>query len=105
MADLMEFVKERQGELSNEKYANTIGLTGTTLWRYHAGKTNIDVSGIQKFSEFYIKKEDAQMIGALIAYSLGIKLEVEEINKIGEILLPIFRNAGAAEQNSKNNSR
>lgn len=86
MAKLMELIKVRQGDLSNEKYANEIGLTGTTLWRYHEEKTELNARNIKKLAQYYAKKKDFEMIGALASYALDLETDLDSLTVVGQLL-------------------
>lgn len=92
MADLMRLVKIRQGTLSNEKYAAQIGLTGSTLWRYHNGQSRVDLDATQKLAVYFANTNDIEMLGALVAYAIGIDPDKNGLERIGETLLNLYVN-------------
>ena len=63
MNELMELLRQRQGKMSDEEYANKIGLRGSTLWRYYNGKCTIGTEALQKLAVEFAKKNDKVMLG------------------------------------------
>jgi len=92
MSGLMELIKVRQGDVSNEKYANLIGLTGVSLWRYHNDKSEINLEAIQKLGAFFANNNDPEMVGALAAYALGLPVDNTALGAIGETVLKTLKN-------------
>lgn len=96
MVDVMELLKTRQGEKSDEQFANEIGLRGSTFWRYHNGKSDINMQAREKLIQYFAARGDTEMVGALLAYKAGRHLEKEELNSLGRCFLS-FAN-GSKEQ-------
>lgn len=70
MAELMKMIKERQGDLSTEEYANKMGIRQATLWRYYKSERNISIDIIRRLARFYRQQGDSVMLEALSAYAL-----------------------------------
>ncbi len=66
---LLELLKDRQGPLSIEAFANKMDLRAATLSRQYAGKRNIGVPALHKYAAHF--RDDTEMIEALAEYALG----------------------------------
>lgn len=97
MVDVMELLRTRQGKRSDEQFANEIGLRGSTFWRYHNGKSDINMQAREKLIEYFSALGDTEMVGALLAYKAGRHLEKEELNSLGRLFLG-FANGNKKEQ-------
>lgn len=89
MTELMELLRQRQGKMSDEEYANKIGLRGSTLWRYYNGKTTIGTEALQKLASEFASKNDPVMLGALAAYALGLPSDASKLEELGTHLLEL----------------
>lgn len=89
MTELMELLKQRQGKMSDEEYANKIGLRGSTLWRYYNGKSTIGTEALQKLATEFANKNDTIMLGALAAYALGLPSNAAKLEELGTHLLEL----------------
>ena len=83
MEALMELLRDRQGKMSNEQFANMVGLRGATLGRCYRGESILGTSALQKFASEFVKRGDMVMLGALAAYALGISVETAKLEKVG----------------------
>lgn len=83
MAELMQLIKERQGETPNEVYANLMGIRGNTLHRYHIKDREIGLEALRKLFNFYRQQGDVEMLKALGAYAFKVQPDQLEI-KINE---------------------
>lgn len=70
MAELMKMISCRQGELSNEKYARNLDVSGTTLFRWHKGERAPNLDAIRNMAKYYKQLGDAEMLDALASYAL-----------------------------------
>lgn len=70
VAQLMEKVKARQGEMSNERYARNFDVSGTTLFRWHKGERQPDLYAVRAMARYYTAQKDKEMIRALTSYAL-----------------------------------
>ena len=86
--DLKELIKLRQEQMSmsNEKFANVVGLVGSTVWRWYEGNT-ISLSARMKLIEYFAALNDYEMIGALLAYQCGRELTTEQHVELGRVFL------------------
>lgn len=87
MSDLLKLFESRQGDLSDEKYANQIGLTGSTLWRYKKGKSDINTAARRTLIRYYSRLNDEEMIGALLAYKTDGQLSQPQLIELGRLFL------------------
>lgn len=90
--NLIELVKNRQGQLSlsTEKYANLVGLTTSTLWRFYNKKGNFNITFIRKLACFYAAADDIEMIGALAKFSLLLSTtNLSNLKQIGSLILDV----------------
>jgi transcriptional regulator with XRE-family HTH domain len=71
MTELMKMIRERQGGLSTEEYANKMGIRQATLWRYYNMERKISLDILQRLARFYREQGDSVMIEALSAYAIG----------------------------------
>ena len=71
MAELMKMIKDRQGEMSTEEYANKMGIRQVTLWRYYNSDRKISIEVLRRLARFYKQQGDTAMLEALSAYALG----------------------------------
>lgn len=70
VAELMEMISRRQGDLSNEKYARNLDVSGTTLFRWRKGERAPNLEAIRNMARFYKQQGDTEMLDALSAYAL-----------------------------------
>lgn len=72
MAEIIKMIKSRQeqAEVSTEKYANRIGITGAALWRYYNTNREMDLGVIRAMGKFYQAQNDQEMINALKEYAV-----------------------------------
>jgi hypothetical protein len=87
MADLMELLELRQGNDSDEKFANRMDLRGSTFWRYKNRKSAIDMEAREKMIQFFAERHDAEMVGALLAYRTGVTLSEPDLSELGRVFL------------------
>ena len=84
--DLKELIRDRQGELTNEKFANVVGLVGSTVWRWYEGNT-ISLLARLKLIEYFAALNDYEIVGALLAYQCGRELTTEQHVELGRVFL------------------
>lgn len=72
MAEIVRMIKTRQEQanVSTEKYANRIGITGAALWRYYNTPREMDLKVIRAMGRFYREQGDQEMINALKEYAV-----------------------------------
>lgn len=70
MAQLVKMIKQRQGDMSMEEYANKVGLRGATLSRYYNEEREIGLTAIRKLALYHA--DDPEMLRALSSYALGM---------------------------------
>jgi len=88
MAQLMELLNERRAGMSYERFAqHKLGISGSTFWRYDQGEASIGVDALQKMAERFIEAGDTIIVGAMIAYALGIDVDMDRLNRIGKCLI------------------
>ncbi len=87
MAELIELLRDRQGKMSNEQFANMVGLRGATLGRCYRGESILGASALQKFASEFVKRGDMVMIGALAVYALGLSVDTARLEKVGVSLV------------------
>lgn len=87
MAQLMELLDKRRGDLPDEKFAVArLDISASTFSRYRRG-TKVGVEGIQKMLPVFIESNDAEMVGALAIYALGLEVPDNKLAEIGQIIL------------------
>ena len=74
MAELVKMLRDRQGEMSIEEFANKMNLRGATLFRYYSGERKISLPSVRKMADYFDRLDDSEMIQALASYSLGKNL-------------------------------
>lgn len=94
MSDVLKLLELRQGDKSNEQYANEMGLRGTTLWRYKKGQSEINTATRKKLMEYYAARQDAEMVGALLVYKTGSQLSSSQLAEIGRYYLQSIKPVG-----------
>lgn len=75
MADLMDLIKQRQGAMSIEEFANKIGTRGATLSRQYAGERDLGIDVLRRYAAYFKQQNDREMLEALASYALGFDLE------------------------------
>lgn len=70
VAELMEMISRRQGEMSNERYARNLDVSGTTLFRWRKGERAPNLETIRNMAKYYKQQGDTEMLDALSAYAL-----------------------------------
>lgn len=85
--DAIKLLKERQGDLSDKKFANRMGLSGTSLWRYKNGQSDINAIARQKMVEYFARQGDAEMVGALLVYRSGYAPNRSKCVELGDVFL------------------
>jgi hypothetical protein len=92
MAGLMELLNQRRGNRSYEAFANReLGISGSTLWRYDQGKTDIGIDALHKITQNAVKNNDTILLGAIISYATGLSAEVNDLDRIGSCLLELTK--------------
>jgi hypothetical protein len=76
MAELMEMIKARQGEMSIEEFANKMGTRAATLSRQYNGERNLGVDALRRYAAYFRQQNDAEMLKALASYALGFELDI-----------------------------
>ena len=76
MAELIKLLKQRQGEMSMEEYANKMGTRTSTLHRQYSGGRNLSIDILQRYAVYFREKGDQEMIDALASYALGFDVEI-----------------------------
>lgn len=90
VSELMEFVRDRQGGRSIERYANLLGFRGSTLSRYYTGQRRIGIDVLHKLAKNAKERQDTILLGALISYALDLGIsDKDELARIGSCLLEI----------------
>lgn len=89
MSELMELLELRQAGKSNEQFANEMGLRGSTLWRYHNGKSDIDSESRRKMVQYFSQRGDMEMVGALLIYKTGSELNTDGLQRLGKCFLDL----------------
>ena len=87
MKELMELLEKRQGNKSNEQFANEIGFRGSTMWRYKNGKTGINNQKREMMIRYFSERGDTVMVGALLVYKTGSKFTEQELDELGRLFL------------------
>lgn len=77
MSDIVAMLKKRQGGKAVEDYAHELGIRSATLYSYYSGKRNIGISVARRLARYFEDKQDIQMISALGAFVLGVKLPLK----------------------------
>jgi hypothetical protein len=70
VAELMEMIATRQGEVSNERYARNFDISGSTLFRWRKGERTPNLETIRSMAKYFKQVGDAEMLDALAAYAL-----------------------------------
>lgn len=70
VAELMKKIEQRQGNLSNEKYARNFDISGSTLFRWRKGERSPDLGAIRGMARYYKQVGDTEMLEALSQYAL-----------------------------------
>lgn len=70
VAELVQMIEQRQGDVSNEKYARHFDVSGTTLFRWRKGERAPNIEAIRNMARFYKKQGDKEMLAALAEYAL-----------------------------------
>ncbi len=76
MAELVELLKDRQGDLPTEVYANRMGIRGVTLWRYYTEQRGVSINAIRKMAHYFQMQNDEEMLRALAAYALDLDVAI-----------------------------
>jgi transcriptional regulator with XRE-family HTH domain len=76
MAELMEMIKNRQGEMSIEEFANKMGTRSATLSRQYNGERNLGVDALRRYAAYFKQRNDVEMLKALASYALGFDLDI-----------------------------
>lgn len=87
MSDVMELLEERQGQKSDEQFANEIGLRGSTLWRYKNRQSDINTKARELMIRYFSERQDSVMVGALLVYKTGSKFSRQELDELGRYFL------------------
>ena len=93
MVDVLELLRSRQGNVSDEEFANRFGLRGATLWRYKNRQSRIDTSAREKMINYFAALGDAEMVGALLAYKTGVCFNDEQLATFGNSFLKLRNQA------------
>jgi hypothetical protein len=80
MAELVEMLKARQGEMSIEVFANKMDIRGATLYRYYSQERSISLSSIRKMAQYFHCQGDEEMVKALGAYALNLDAPASSLN-------------------------
>jgi hypothetical protein len=80
MAELVEMLKARQGDMSIEVYANKMDIRGATLYRYYSQERSISLSSIRKMAQYFHCHGDMEMVQALGAYALNLDIPAPSLN-------------------------
>lgn len=72
MAELVEMLKVRQGDMSIEVYANRMDMRGATLSRFYNQERAISLASIRKMAQYFQGLGDSEMIQALSSYALNL---------------------------------
>jgi transcriptional regulator with XRE-family HTH domain len=75
MAELMELIKMRQGNMSIEEYANKMGTRAATLSRQYNGERQLGIDILRRYAAYFHKRGDMEMIMALASYALDLDLD------------------------------
>ena len=88
MAQLMELLEKRRKNRTDEQFAVGLNLSGSTVYRYRKGKTEISMDAMQKMTPVFAKEGDSEIIGAFVAYALGIEdAPLDTLKRIGQSVI------------------
>jgi predicted transcriptional regulator len=73
MAELMELIKQRQGDMSIEEFANKMGTRAATLYRQYNGERQLGIDALRRYAAYFRDQGDDEMIHALKSYALGFE--------------------------------
>lgn len=68
--ELIEKIEQRQGGMSNEKYARNFDIAGSTLFRWRKGERQPDLAAVRGMARYYFGVGDMEMLEALSQYAL-----------------------------------
>ena len=74
MAELARMVQTRRGKTPYEDMAHEIGLRNSTLYRFLNGNRNLRIPTIRKIAAWANKKNDVELMDALVVYVLGFDI-------------------------------
>lgn len=82
--ELQELIKlieqdREQRELSREKFANLVGVTGSAYYRQRAEDRNMGILTVRKYAKFYKAEGNIKMLRALAAYTIQLLIEQVQI--------------------------
>lgn len=88
MTQLRKMLENRKGELSDEKFGNAVGVSGSVMFRYLKRDTTVGLDAVQKMIPAFAASGDTEMVGALMIYAAGLKVSnPDTLRKIGELAL------------------
>lgn len=87
MNDVLELLRSRQGEKSDEEFANEMGIRGVTLWRYKNQTSAMSTNIRKKLIVFFASRDDPEMVGALLIYKTGLKPSSQQLVELGKMVL------------------
>ena len=90
MTQLRKMLEGRKGQLSDEKFGNAVGVSGSVMFRYLKRDTTVGLDAVQKMVPAFAARGDTEMVGALMIYAAGLKVsDPGTLRKIGELALLI----------------
>lgn len=87
MSDVLELLELRQGDMLNDDFAPMLGVRTTTLWRWRNGKSEIDAASKEKLIDYFSGQNDAEMVGALLAYKSGYSMPTHKLIELGQVFM------------------
>lgn len=78
MADLVEFLKEEQGDESPEAFANKIGIRYASLYSYYKSKKELGVKNARSMAQYYKSKDQMDKVYLIASVLIGIELPPPE---------------------------
>jgi len=75
MAELMELIRKRQGDMSIEEFANKMGARTATLSRQYNGERQLGIDTLRRYATYFRMQGDEEMLRALAAYALGFEID------------------------------
>lgn len=74
MADLVEFLKEEQGDESPEAFANKIGIRYASLYSYYNKTKTLGVKNARSMAQYYADKGEMDKVYLIASVLIGIDL-------------------------------
>lgn len=68
--ELIDLLKQRQGDRQTASYAREIGISVSLIWSLYNGNRRLGIEASRTIANHF--KDDPEMIAALTKYALGI---------------------------------